>query len=77
MKVSEFKTAGKLITGLGAIKALTDEMARLSIKEKLVLRRHLELLLVYMDKLSLVNLHVSVWLFNWHSVFIKTCICIF
>ena len=33
MKVSEFKTAGKLITGLGAIKALTDEMARLSIKE--------------------------------------------
>ena len=28
MKVSEFKTAGKLITGLGAIKALTDEMAK-------------------------------------------------
>ena len=31
MKVSEFKTAGKLITGLGAIKALTDEMKRLGI----------------------------------------------
>ena len=33
MKVSEFKTAGKLVTGLGAIKALPDEMSRLSIKE--------------------------------------------
>lgn len=31
MKVSEFKTAGKLITGLGAIKALADEMKRLGI----------------------------------------------
>ncbi len=31
MNVSEFKTAGKLITGLGALKALPDEMARLSI----------------------------------------------
>lgn len=33
MKVSEFKTAGKLITGLGAIKALADEMTRLGIKD--------------------------------------------
>jgi len=33
MKVSEFKTAGKLITGLGSIKALADEMARLSIRD--------------------------------------------
>lgn len=31
MNISEFKTAGKLITGLGAIKALSAEMARLSI----------------------------------------------
>ncbi|BCO17443.1 hypothetical protein KUC3_03000 [Alteromonas sp. KC3] len=31
MNISEFKTAGKLITGLGALKALSDEMARLSI----------------------------------------------
>ena len=37
MKVSEFKTAGKLITGLGAIKALADEMKRLGISNCAVL----------------------------------------
>ena len=31
MNISEFKTAGKLITGLGAVKALPSEMSRLSI----------------------------------------------
>ena len=31
MKISEFKTAGKLITGAGAINALADEINRLSI----------------------------------------------
>lgn len=36
MKVSEFKTAGKLITGLGAIKALADEMAHLSITDYVI-----------------------------------------
>lgn len=33
MNISEFKTAGKLITGLGAIKALQPEIERLGIKD--------------------------------------------